>query len=570
MASKKTFMPSAFISPFWLISASLALSLAWVLPNHSNPWVTFHTDAWAAVMLSIPAAFVLAKCRFKVAWHWLPVVAVAVVSIPLLQHASGIIPLFGIAWINSVYLLGFLLALLAGAAWEQESSGQCTDYLFLALGITSFVSVGLELHQFFNIERVGPWVLYSNGTRHSANLAQPNQLGTLLMLGFVSVGWGVYRRQLGVVSAVFTAAFLFLGVALTESRTAWVNIFFVLVAAVLWRRLVPSKRFLWTMVGLAIFFVAVVLLLPAAYDFIWGGNPAKLRTDSPIRDARWAIWSMFFNVAFHQPLFGFGWGQLHQAQLVLPEEIRYQSGMYSSAHNIFLDLIIWSGFPIGVAVSGVLIWWFVEVVRRIKNFQHLTLFAALLVLGVHAMLELPLHYAYFLLPAGMMMGCLNTSMAMPKACGPEKIFTAVLFAMGLLALGITIRDYFRVEESMYGLRFEQRKIETTIPLLPPDVLTLTHWHDYIGFARLEPRSGVSDSELKRMDALVTTMPGGLVMFKLAVTMAYNGRPEQAQEWLKRNCMYTDDEQCEKTKSKWASLAQVDKRIAAIPWPLKEK
>jgi hypothetical protein len=518
-------------------------------------------------MFSIPTAYVLARNKASVVWHWLPVFAALLVVIPLIQHANGVIPLFGIAWINSVYLLGFLLTLLAGAAWEHEDAGQCADYLFLAIGITSFVSVGLQLHQFFNIERVGPWVLYSNGTRHSANLAQPNQLGTLLMLGLISVGWGFYRRQLGAISAFFTSAFLLLGVALTESRTAWVNTFFVVACAVVWRQVLPSKRFLWFTVGLAVFFFALVLVLPVVYDFVWEGNPAKLRTDSPIKDARWAIWSMFFKVALLEPLFGFGWGQLHQAQLVMPEAIRYQSGMYSSAHNLFLDLIIWSGFPIGLGVSGVLIWWFVEVVRRIKSFQHLTVFAALLVLGVHAMLELPLHYAYFLLPAGLLMGCLNTSLALPVAFGQQKALTAGLFVMGVLALGITVRDYFRVETSMFGLRFEQKKIETTIPLLPPDVLTLTHWHDYMVFARREPSPGISAAELAKMNALVTSMPGSLVMYKMAVTMAYNHQPAQAQEWLKRNCMYTEEEQCEKIKFQWEGLAKIDPRIAAIPWPM---
>ena len=108
------------ISPFWLFTSSVALSLAWLLPNHSHPWLTFHTDAWVAVMLATVAIFVLWHTRLSVDWHWVTVVAAALAAVPLLQHVFGIIPLFGVAWINSVYLLGFFLALLLGAAWEQE------------------------------------------------------------------------------------------------------------------------------------------------------------------------------------------------------------------------------------------------------------------------------------------------------------------------------------------------------------------------------------------------------------------------------------------------------------------
>jgi Virulence factor membrane-bound polymerase, C-terminal/O-Antigen ligase len=563
-------MAARLVSSFWLVSASLALSLAWVLPNHSIPWTTFHSDAWVALMTCIPAVFILVGRKFEIDWHWLPIAAGTLAIMPMLQHAQGVVPLFGIAWVNSVYLIGFTLALLTGAAWEQECAHECADYLFLALGIASFVSVGLQIHQFFVLEPFGPWIMYSNGTRHSANLAQPNQLGSLLMLGLLSVGWGFYRKFLGRLFALVAAGLILLGVALTESRTAWLNISMLLTFAFIWRRTLPSRRFLWAMAGLTIFFVGLVLLLPSVYDLVWFENSAKLRTDSPMRDARWAIWGMFLNVAFSEPVWGFGWGQLHQAQLMLPEEIRNQSGLYTSAHNLFLDLIIWSGFPVGLAISGFLVGWFFVVVRRIGTFEQVAMFAFVSVLGIHAMLEFPLHYAYFLLPAGLMMGCLNTSLRLPVVIHSQKILAAGVFAFGIFALSTTIRDYFRVETSMYGLRFEQKKIETTIPLRPPDVLALTHWYDYMVFARLEPRAGVSGAELEKMEALVTSMPGSLVMYKMAVTMAYNNRPAQAQEWLKRNCMYTDTEQCEKIRLQWSGLASVDPRIAAIPWPFKEK
>ena len=561
-------MARNMISPFWLFNASVALALAWLLPNHSHPWLTFHADAWVAVMLATVAIFVLRQNRFSVDWHRVTVVAAALAAVPLLQHAVGIIPLFGIAWINSVYLIGFVLALLVGAAWEQESPGQCADYLFLALGIASFASVGLQLYQLFIIEGAGPWILYSSGTRHSANLAQPNQLASLLMLGLVSCGWGFYRGQLDAISAIAAAAFMLVGVALTESRTAWVNISVLFTSMVIWRHLLPSKRLLWTMAGLVAFFFACVLALPTVYDFIWDGFPASLRTDSPVKDPRWIIWSMFFKVAFYKPLFGFGWGQTHVAQLMLPNEHLDQSGLYSSAHNLFIDLIDWSGFPIGLAVSAVLFGWFIAAIRRLSTFLHLALFAALLILGIHAMLELPLHYAYFLLPAGLLMGCLNASLRLPKTFGPNRSLTAFVFIVGLGALGVTIRDYFRVETSMFGLRFEQKKIETSIPPTPPDVLALTQWRDYMVFARMEPKGDLPPSELARLCDLVTSMPGNLVMYKIAATMVYNGQPAEAQQWLKRACMFTAKEQCEKTRLQWANLSLIDSRIAAVQWPVK--
>ena len=67
--------------------------------------------------------------------------------------------------------------------------------------------------------------------------------------------------------------------------------------------------------------------------------------------------------------------------------------------------------------------------------------------------------------------------------------------------------------------------------------------------------------------LATKMPGNLVMYKLAVTMVYNGQPAEAQDWLKKTCLFTAKEQCEKTRVQWANLSLLDSRIAAVPWPL---
>ena len=160
-------MKARIMSYFWMVFAALALSLAWLLPNHSFPWVGFHGDAWGSLMLLFVSVFVLLRNKFTVGWHWMPVVAVAMVAIPFLQYAGGMTAFFGVAWINSAYLLGFVLALLVGAAWEKEAPGQCADYLFLAIGTASVCSVGLQLYQLLGLEPIGPWTLNSVGTRYS-------------------------------------------------------------------------------------------------------------------------------------------------------------------------------------------------------------------------------------------------------------------------------------------------------------------------------------------------------------------------------------------------------------------
>ncbi len=545
---------------------AIGLSWAWLLPNHSHPWLGFHGDAWAAIVLACVGLLVLWHVKCTVMWHWVTIPAALLSVIPLGQYVTGLVPVFGIAWINSAYLFGFLLALLVGAAWEKAEPAQCGDFLFLAVGLASVVSVGLQLHQLFDLDAVGPWILYSVGTRHYANMAQPNQLASLLLLGLLACGWGYYRKHLGANTATGIAAFLLFGVALTESRTGWLNIVLLVTMVIVWRRLAPSKIFVWVVLSLGVFFVFCVLTLPLFYNLFWGGFEVRFRTEGVGKDPRWIIWIMFLKGALLQPLQGYGWGQIPHAQFLMLHDSLNLGGLFTSSHNLFIDLILWSGVPVGVGISVALAWWVVSVVRRIEGFSQLILFSFVVVLGTHAMLEFPLQYAYFLLPAGLVMGCLNTSVSLRVALHPSKYLTALVPLVAIACLVITIRDYVQVETSFYGLRFEQKKIPTSIPPTPPDVIALTQWRDYIAFARMKPTPNQTTEEMAAIRGLVTTMPSGLVMSKFAATLAINDQPVEAQLWLKRICLILSPELCEVNKVEWAKQAQTNKSIAAVPWP----
>ena len=190
----------------------------------------------------------------------------------------------------------------------------------------------------------------------------------------------------------------------------------------------------------------------------------------------------------------------------------------------------------------------------------------LLVLGTHAMLEYPLQYAYFLLPAGLVMGCLNVSLSFRTFPAIGKWFSGALLLLAAGVLAITIRDYFRVETSFYGLRFEQRKIEAPFPRTPPEVVSLTQWHDYILFARIEPRAGMPQKDLDWMRGLVATVPSAYLMYRFAAMLALNGQPQEAQVWLKRIMVTTPSDQWEAVKAQWGKLSSEHEQIAKVPWP----
>ena len=553
------------ISSLWLVCASVGLSFAWMLPNHTLPWYGFHGDAWCAVMMLAVAIPVMWRNKFSVGWHALTVVVAIATLIPLAQFGGGMIPLFGTTWINSAYLLGLLLAMLVGAAWQQEAPGQGADFLFLALGLASVASVGLQFYQLLDLEPVGAWTLQSSGTRHYANMAQPNQLASLLILGLLGCGWGFLRRHLSAFVAVAIAVLLLVGVALTESRTGWLNIFLLVGMTLYWRRLAPTRSFIWAVLALGAFFVACAVLLPSLYDLIWGADSFKYRSaaDNP----RWAAWVMFLKAAANRPLLGFGWGQLGQAQFLMLDEKLWLGASMLQSHNIILDMVLWNGFVIGLALAVAVSWWVWSVMRRLDNFHQVTLLGCVVVLGTHAMLEYPLHYAYFLLPVGFIVGSLNTATGLPLVFAGRKWLNAVVLLLSLAVLLITIKDYLRVETSFYGLRFEHKKVESPIPRTPPDVVALTQLRDYIALARIEPRAGMTPVELEWVRGVITTLPSAFVLYRFAAMLALNDQPEEAAVWLKRVCHISPPIQCKTIKEEWAAQALIHPKISAIPWPV---
>jgi hypothetical protein len=89
-------------------------------------------------------------------------------------------------------------------------------------------------------------------------------------------------------------------------------------------------------------------------------------------------------------------------------------------------------------------------------------------------------------------------------------------------------------------------------------------------ARTEPRSDMSGADIAKIRDLVSTIPSAFGMYRLASMLAMNGRPTEAQVWLRRMCQVTPAVQCEAIKTEWATKSLTNKSIAAVSWPVMPK
>lgn len=554
------------LSSFWMSLWAACTALAWLLPNHYPPWTTFHLDAWMACVMLTTAAWLQIKVRVPVPWTGLPALVAVVSVVPVLQYAAGLVVQAGNAWVSSAYLLGFLLAWLGGARWEAGARGQLGDGLFLAIGLAAFVSVGLALHQWLLLDRLDIWSMGGGAGRPFANLGQPNQLATLLVWGLLALAWAYVRRQIGSHVAIFAATYLLFGMALTGSRTAWVAMALLVMAAWLWRRAWPNARAPWAVTGLAVyFFVCVVSVNPLSRLLLGDVSTGVADVVRVASESRLTIWALFLDASTHQPWFGYGWNQVAMAHMDTALDHPALHVYFTHAHNFFLDLVLWCGWPLGLVASAYLLWWIVSRARRVRGADDAVLFLMVLVIANHAMLELPLHHAYFLLPVGLVMGALDLRLAVaPVYRGARWLDFAVwLVAAALLAL--IIRDYARVEPSYQTLRFEWARIKTS-PAKPPDVVVLTQWRDYVAMAKTDLGKAVSDEELQRMENITSLYPNTGFFQVLAMSLARRGQTDRAAHWLDVMCSVLSVAQCGGVRAAWIQQAAQDPALAAVPWP----
>ncbi len=557
------------LSSFWLAAWALTLALGWLLPNHYPPWSAFHFDAWVSLVLLVGSAAVVLATRVNVPTRWdaLTVMVAVLVLVPGLQYYFGLVLFGGTAWVGTGYLLGFLLALLVGARWELCGPGQLADGLFLAIGIAAVLSVGMQMHQFLQLT-YDDWALWSMGpsvSRPHSNFGQPNQLGTFLIWGLAATGWGLLRRHMRVPVAVMLALFLLFGVAMTQSRTSWLGLIACLGAIWMWRSVWPSR---WVPASCAALF-GIFLTYPAVLRWLsqvllTGSDVGMLRVQFH-EDTRLMMWRQFIHAALEQPFFGFGWYQGSLAQLASAVDYPSLHGVYSHSHNLFLDLVLWCGIPGGLLVVAMLLAWFWRQLWAVRDAECAVLMLFLIAVGIHAMLELPLHYAYMLLPTGLVMGVLNTRHPGKTIVSTGRWVLVALWLASAVLLVLVVRDYFRVEASYQVLRFEWARIKTK-PEGPPDVMLLTQWREFVRYARFDPGPGMTAEQLQWMRRVTSQFPSAGNFQKMAAALASNGQPDEARSWLRKACKMVSDSQCAALKAAWEDQALHDPRIAAVPWP----
>lgn len=536
-------------------------ALGWLLPNHALPWTAFHSEVWIASGLCLAMLWVLWKIQGGWCLSRSAVFLGVLSALPWWSLLIGQVSLVGMVWMSFVYLLGLVLAFSLGENWAKyDHDHTAISFVLAGASCAAFLSVGIQLYQWLGLTNFDTandiWVLYyADRGRPDANLGQPNQLATLHLWGLIGVAWALHRKAIGALGVCMSALPILFGIALTQSRTAMLTLSLWLILAFVFGR----KRWFprtW-LSGIAALYVAFWIML-ALLEPISQALGLKTSALNERLEMGWRLptWRMFIDAVGERPWLGYGWDQTRLAMLeVFPRHLELTGLPFSQAHNLFLDLILWVGLPLGGLLSIALLGWMLQRFLNVRTREQALIYGALLAVSVHAMLELPLHYAYFLLPTGVLAGALHQmqSPLRPQWQVHKGWIWALTCAAGVL-LTLIVRDYLRIEQAHLAWRMEVQNVGTRHDRKPPDTLLLNQWRGAIELSRLTPHTGMSPQEVQRWRDLALYSPSGANLQNMLVILSLNGQDTQAQFWAQRVCALHEKNNCNFIVQRWRELS----------------
>lgn len=543
------------------------LVAAWLVPNHYAPWSSAWGDALAiaGLLLLLPAAAVGAVSGGRVSWR-LSGIAILSSAVILVQLATGKLLFAGDAWMAILYLGLWWAAVLAGGLMATRVIPRDgVNVLAVAWLFAAILSVGIALVQWTGALSLGIYgVELPPGWQPFGNVAQANHLCTLCFLGLCGVLWLHQRNKLAGMSFGLAAGFLLLGMVMTQSRTGWLQIGLLLVWAMAMRSRAGLRITRPQLAILGLVFAAGVVLWPVICEVLLLQGVRSVG-DQMRPGARVPYWLSMLDAIGREPLWGYGWQQAGMAQQRVALDHPTVGALFDHSHNLVLDLLLWNGIPIGILVSAVLAWWFIAHIRACRDARVVWMLAAVGGIFAHGMVELPLQYAYFLIPAGLAMGAIEAYSSAPTRSLHVPRWAALAIAAVLGAMFVaTAVDYLKAEENYRSLRMESARIGVDRVVTPaPTLRVLTQLEAFLQFARIEAMPDMRPEQLDWMYQVSQRFGYPPALFRYALAAGLNGQPDVARETLARICRIHTPPRCQEAKEGWATLQTQYPALAGI-------
>lgn len=542
-------MKSAPLGRFLLGQRAVTVAVAllsvwgWLQTSHFPPWGSWHAEVpfFVAILLAVWSAVGVLVRRMPQARVRLPVSAwplIFLLALSAIQFIAGRITFFGDVVTVWLYLLLCLFSLALGYALSSRrdmASGQHEDVVLTAMALsllaTGLVSTVVAWTQVLELWDSSSWIVRTDDLRRAGgNMGQPNHLATLLTMAAASVLYLHAARRLSGFSTAAIVGFLCTGLVVTQSRAGALG-WLLMLAWWGWKQpLVTSRRSqAWAVVS-GVLFVAMFMVWPTLLNAIqlMGGDGGSVPTHRLAEGSlRFQVWPQLVDAMLLRPWSGWGFLQVAEAHNAVADKYPV-SEAYSYAHNLLLDLALWIGLPFAVLLTALAAIWLWRRIRSTRTLVSWYGLAVALPVGVHAMLEFPHAYAYFLVPAMLALGAVEREQS-ARPClslGVKPVFGLLIIATVLMAWSAV--DYLKAEEDFRVARFEMLKVgRTPADYERPTPHVLTQLGAVLEVTRIQPGPAMPAEQLERLKQVAMRYPWSEPRYRYAQALAMNGNMPEA-------------------------------------------
>jgi hypothetical protein len=409
--------------------------------------------------------------------------------------------------------------------------------------------------------------------RPFANVAQPNHLASLLALGIIGVVHGFESRRCSGLLATVVLCVLGLGLIATRSRTGALFVLLLMVWTLLCRRRAGLRTPVRAVVLGSFAFFAGSLVWDRVNEALLLNSASDL-SERLAPGMRLTHWRTLSDAVEQSPWWGYGWGQVAVAQQAVVANHPATYEQLAHSHNLALDLVIYNGVPLGVLFVALIALWIAQQIAVTREADRFALLGAICALLLHALLEYPLHYAYFLLPCALMIGTVEALSAdTPQTAPirhafsiPRAVFVTLVVAEACI-LGWVGVEYAQMETATRQQRFDTAGIgPSPSSTEPPNVLLLDQLREFHRFASAEARPAMLPHELEWMRRVVLRSPYPPALLRLALALGLNGRSDEAETILTNLCKTTSPLRCEEGRAAWRILQGKHPELVAVRYP----
>ncbi|AHB75177.2 hypothetical protein X636_06740 [Pandoraea pnomenusa] len=534
--------------PLLLSLIGLTLALIWALPynlvKHTYPISTFYSESLAFSLFACLGVLSMiavwqrdARALRMPRVSWMPLAFVAVI---LVQRAIMPTELPQLMLTALLYGVGMIVAVSTGFWLAQLGwRGVLMRWSAAALTLGGLYAVGAQLVQAFHLEAHVPWLVarytVTVARRLFGNMYQPNHLATYLSLASAGAFYLWYQRKLPAWAWVLVCAAFDIGICLTGSRTPWLQLTLLSAfgAWMVWAERTdparPMRRSMRWFVPVAILpLLALMTMFVGWANVAWGwqldGSAVARMHQAGQVTGRLNLWEYGFAIFREHWWLGAGWSNYIDAQFALVDKLGPVE-MADNAHNVLLDLLAKTGIVGTLAVLVPLAFWFARAVREIRNAPIALAFVLLGMLAIHAMLEYPQHYAFFLLPALFLLGLCDTRAIDSVSPTATAAINGVIVLFACVAIPWLIGDYQRVEVAYRAGKIDTYRTDPALFFAP--------YGDYAVTGALYLDRDRLDEKLAAHREALALGAGPTMIKRYIVLLALAGRDDEALRDIQR-------------------------------------